>query len=253
MIERREVLRTSRVTHIYPNGAAGVEALRDIGLGVVEDEFVCVVGPSGSGKTTLLMLLSGLLQPTRGEIWFEGELLSRPRTRIGFVFQDANLMPWRTTAENIRLPLELQGVSSHQAGEQVQEMVGLVGLAGFERAYPPDLSGGMAQRAALARALVHSPDLLLLDEPFGSLDALSRERMESELLRIWREQQVTVLLVTHSIREAVLLADRVLVLSPRPGRIVMDLQIPLARPRQHEMEHTAEFGELVRAIRGAIG
>lgn len=247
------ILRAEDVTHVYPNGGVGVQALRGIDLSVFEDEFLCVVGPSGSGKTTLLLLLSGLLQPTAGQIWFEGELLSRPRRRIGFVFQQSNLMPWRTTGENVRLPLELEGAPNSQAAEQAQEMVDLVGLKGFESAYPSDLSGGMAQRAALARALVHEPDLLLLDEPFGSLDALSRERMESELLRIWREQQVTVLLVTHSIREAVLLADRVLVLSPRPGRIVMDLKVDLPRPRRHEMEHTAQFGEFVQAIRAAIG
>jgi NitT/TauT family transport system ATP-binding protein len=169
---------------------------------------------------------------------------------VGFVFQKANLMPWRSALENILLPLEIRGASRQVA--QARQMVELVGLSGFEDALPRDLSGGMAQRVAIARALIHDPDLLLLDEPFGSLDALTRERMAAELMRIWQARQVTVVLVTHSIPEAVLLADRVLVLSARPGRVVLDLPIAFPRPRTLDLTYTSRFGALVHRVRDAI-
>jgi NitT/TauT family transport system ATP-binding protein len=219
---------------------------------VCRKEFVCVVGPSGCGKTTLLRLLAGLLLPTGGEVIFEGHKLSRPRRRIGFVFQDASLMPWRTVLSNIFLPLELQGLPQEECEQRAKSMIELVGLNGFEESLPRDLSGGMAQRVAIARAMIHEPDILLLDEPFGSLDALTRERMETELMRIWSARTVTVVMVTHSISEAVLLADRVIVLSARPAAVRMDLPICLSRPRKLEMTHTPAFGELVTKVRGAI-
>jgi NitT/TauT family transport system ATP-binding protein len=223
-----------------------------VSLSVRKGEFVGVVGPSGCGKTTLLRIFAGLIPPTEGEVIFEGEPLVQPRRRIGFVFQQANLMPWRTALDNIRLPLELQELPSQEQTRRALEMVELVGLEGFERALPRDLSGGMAQRVALARALVHEPDLLLLDEPFGALDALTRERMAFELLRIWSAHPITVVLVTHSIPEAILLADRVIVLSPRPGSIRLDLEIPLPRPRALELTHTPAFGDLARQVRANL-
>lgn len=241
------------LSHTYPDENGGTAALRDVSLSVPEGSFVCVVGPSGCGKTTLLRALSGLLKPTRGEVRLGGELLERPRRRIGFVFQQANLMPWRSAEENIRLPLELQDQERSASNGRVQDLIRLVGLEGFEGALPSDLSGGMAQRVALARALVHQPELLLLDEPFGSLDALTRERMATEVMRIWREQDVTALMVTHSISEAVLMADRVVVLSSRPGSVVLDLPVDLPRPRRLDMTYTEAFGELASEVRVAIG
>jgi NitT/TauT family transport system ATP-binding protein len=197
--------------------------------------------------------LSGLLSPTSGEILFGEEPLTGPRREIGFVFQKANLMPWRTVLENITLPLELLHVPPDEARREAQELVELVGLEGFEESLPRDLSGGMAQRVAIARALVHDPRILLLDEPFGALDALTRERMGAELLRIWQARRKTVVMVTHAIPEAVFLADRVLVLSPRPGKVRLNMLIDLPRPREDEMRYTPAFGELAQQLRAAIG
>jgi len=238
---------------IFPDGDEGLHVLSDISFSVDAEEFVCVLGPSGSGKSTLLRILAGLLPPTHGEVFYSGERLNGPRREIGFVFQKANLMPWRTVLENITLPLELQQVPSGQAQAQAQELVNLVGLEGFEETLPRDLSGGMAQRVAIARALVHDPGVLLLDEPFGALDALTRERMGAELMRIWQARRKTVVMVTHAIPEAIFLADRVLVLSPRPGRLRLDLAINLPRPRQEEVRYTPAFGELAQHLRAAIG
>lgn len=230
----------------------GLKALEDISFKVRPQEFVCIIGPSGSGKTTLLRVLGGLQEPTTGEVLFEGEPLMGPRRRVGFVFQDANLMPWRTVLENVTLPLEVQEVPPEQVQSRAKDLVELVGLEGFGLSLPRDLSGGMAQRVAIARALVHDPDLLLLDEPFGSLDALTREKMGAELLRIWHVRRKTVVMVTHSINEAVFLADRVIVLSRRPGHIRLDLEVMLPRPRQEEVFYTPEFGELASQLRDAI-
>jgi NitT/TauT family transport system ATP-binding protein len=246
------ILAAQDLTAVYPNGNGGLHALQGVSFAVRRQEFVCVVGPSGCGKTTLLRLLAGLLRPTEGQVVFEGQRLERPRRRIGFVFQQANLMPWRTAAANIGLPLELQGLPRIEVEARARALVELVGLEGFEASYPRDLSGGMAQRVAIARALIHEPDLLLLDEPFGSLDALTRERMTAELMRIWQARTKTVVMVTHSIPEAILLADRVLALSPRPGQLRLDLAIPLPRPRDLSMTYTHGFGELAARIRQAI-
>ena len=247
------VLVARELSLIFPDGDEGLHVLSAISFSVDAEEFVCVLGPSGSGKSTLLRILAGLLPPTHGEVFYSGERLNGPRREIGFVFQKANLMPWRTVLENITLPLELQQVPSGQAQAQAQELVNLVGLEGFEETLPRDLSGGMAQRVAIARALVHDPGVLLLDEPFGALDALTRERMGAELMRIWQARRKTVVMVTHAIPEAIFLADRVLVLSPRPGRLRLDLAINLPRPRQEEVRYTPAFGELAKHLRAAIG
>jgi len=237
---------------VYPNGDGGLQALAGVSFSVSRQEFVCFVGPSGCGKTTLLRLLAGLVAPTSGEVVFEGKRLAQPRRRIGFVFQQANLMPWRTVLSNIVLPLELQQVPAGEAEALAKNLINLVGLKGFETSYPRDLSGGMAQRVAIARALIHEPNLLLLDEPFGSLDALTRERMGTELMRIWSARTVTVVMVTHSISEAVLLADRVIVLSARPAHVCLDLPISLPRPRSLELTYSEHFGELASQVRMAI-
>ena len=232
----------------FPGENGGLEALDSLSFSIQPQEFVCVLGPSGSGKSTLLRILAGLLPPSHGTFAF-----STGQPRIGMVFQDANLMPWRTAIENVILPLELQGIPADEACVRAQELIDLVGLQGFESSRPRDLSGGMAQRVAIARALVHDPDILLLDEPFGSLDALTRERMWIELSRIWQARRKTVLMVTHSISEALFLADRVMVLTQRPGRIKLDLEVDLNRPRLEEIRYTAHFGKLARQLKEAIG
>lgn len=231
----------------------GLNVLENISFDIQEQEFVCILGPSGSGKSTLLKILAGLLPSTSGQVLYRGEVLKSPQRSIGFVFQKANLMPWRTVVENIALPLELGCASPECVETRAQEMVKFLGLQGFENSLPRDLSGGMAQRVAIGRALIHDPDVLLLDEPFGMLDALTRERMGMELLQIWQIRKKTVIMVTHSIEEALLLADRVLVLSNRPGRLCLDLTVTLPRPRSEDLHYTPEFGELAKRLRTAIG
>ncbi len=248
MMTNQPALSLQRLTTVFPNGNGGLHALDDITFDVHAREFVCVLGPSGSGKTTLLRTVAGLIKPTSGAVTFADQR----QLRIGMVFQQANLMPWRTVTENIKLPLEVTGVDDASARLKVQEMIELVGLTGFADALPRDLSGGMAQRVAIARALIHDPDLLLLDEPFASLDAMTRERMWTELSRIWQSHQKTVIMVTHSINESLFLADRVLVLTQRPGKIKMDMAVDLPRPRGEDIRYTPHFGNLARRLRGAI-
>jgi NitT/TauT family transport system ATP-binding protein len=246
------ILQVRHLTTIFPDGNSGLHALEDISFSVYPEQFVCVLGPSGSGKTTLLRNLAGLLPPTRGEVLFGNPSSSTNHHLVGMVFQKANLMPWRTVLENILLPLEIQHVSHTIALQKAQALVELVGLSGFEDSLPRDLSGGMAQRVAIARALIHEPYLLLLDEPFGSLDALTRERMGIELIRIWQARRKTVIMVTHSISESLFLADRVLVLSQRPGRLRLDLRVDLPRPREEDIRYSEEFSKLARQVRAAI-
>jgi NitT/TauT family transport system ATP-binding protein len=242
----------SHVSTVFSDQNGGLRALEDVSFTVSPQEFVCVLGPSGCGKTTLLRALAGLLRPTEGQIIYQGRPLDGPHADVGLVFQKANLMPWRNVLDNIRLPLEVRGVPMSVALEKARRSVELVGLQGFEASLPRQLSGGMAQRVALARALVQDPELLLLDEPFGSLDALTRERMGDELLDIWQHRRKTVVMVTHSISEALLLADRVLVLTARPGRLCLDLPVDLPRPRSHETRYLARFSALARQVREAI-
>lgn len=237
----------------FQNEKGGLQALDRVSFQVYPRQFVCLLGPSGSGKSTLIRTLAGLLPVTQGRIFYQGQPLSQPNRRVGVVFQKINLMPWRTVFENILLPLEIEGMPQQQAVEKAQEMIELVGLQGFESTLPRDLSGGMAQRVAIARALAPDPEMLLMDEPFGALDAMTRERMGTELLRIWQAKQKTVIMVTHSISEALFLADRVLVLSHRPGRLMLDLEVSLPRPREEQMRYTPIFGALAQQLRSAIG
>lgn len=247
------VMAVERVSHVYASPQGEIKALTDVSFEVALQEFVCLVGPSGCGKSTLLRLMAGLLHPTQGRISLDGQPLAGPHRQVGIVFQRANLMPWRSVRDNVLLPLELEGVPRDQAVERADELIRLVGLAGFERARPRDLSGGMEQRVAIARALIHNPEILLLDEPFGALDAMTRERMSAELLRIWEASRKTVVMVTHNLQEAVFLADRVLVLTPRPGRIRATFDIPLPRPRDIAVQYSMLFGELAGQVRAAIG
>jgi NitT/TauT family transport system ATP-binding protein len=210
------------------------------------------VGPSGCGKTTLLRLLAGLLPPDQGEVCLNDQLLREPCSDIGLVFQTANLLPWRNVFDNILLPLQIQGIPKTQANERVEQALTMVGLSDFADAYPRELSGGMQQRVAIARALVYEPEILLLDEPFGALDALTRERLNLELLQLWQASRKTVVMVTHNIQEAVFLADRVLVLSQRPGRVTADISINLPRPRELPLLYDKRFGALAYQVRLAI-
>ena len=242
------ILTIRNLSAVFPDNNGGLRALDHVSFDVHPREFVCVLGPSGSGKTTLLRILAGLIPATSGSFMFgHGEQPS-----IGMVFQQANLMPWRTVMDNIKLPLEVINVDEQAARLKAQEMIELVGLQGFEDSLPRDLSGGMAQRVAIARALIHDPDLLLLDEPFASLDAMTRERMWNELSRIWEARQKTVIMVTHSINESLFLADRVLVLTQRPGKVKLDLLVNLPRPRIDDIRYTPHFGALARKLRAAI-
>ena len=248
MKDTSPILTVRDLSVVFPDSNGGLHALNHVSFEVCPQEFICVLGASGSGKSTLLRAVAGLLAPTQGQI----EFADNRQPRIGMVFQQSNLMPWRTAIGNITLPLELQGLKKEEARVRSQELIDLVGLQGFEQTWPRDLSGGMAQRVAIARALVHDPDLLLLDEPFGSLDALTRERMGMELSRIWQARRKTVLMVTHSISESLFLADRVLVLSQRPGKLNLDLKVDLPRPREDEIRYTPHFGRLARKLRDAI-
>ncbi|MCC7276222.1 MAG: ABC transporter ATP-binding protein [Alphaproteobacteria bacterium] len=231
---------------------SAVPALADASLAIARDEFVAIVGPSGCGKSTLLRLVAGLMRPTRGAIRIDGEEVTEPRADIGIVFQAPTLLPWATVLSNVLFPLRILGGLDDAAEARAGALLALAGLAGFERKMPRELSGGMQQRAAICRALVHDPRILLMDEPFGALDALTREEMSLELLRIWTERPKTILFVTHSVPEAVLLADRVVVMSARPGRIADIVPVALPRPRSFDQESSAEFQACAQRIRGHI-
>ena len=226
-----------------------IHALNDISLSVAEREFVTIVGPSGCGKSTLLKVLSGLLAATRGSVLLAGTPVDRPRRDIGIVFQNPVLLPWRTVMDNVMLPVEVQGLPVAASRQRAHDLLAMVGLADFETKYPMELSGGMQQRAAISRALVHDPNILLMDEPFGALDAMTREQMNLDLQRIWMEAGKTVILITHSIPEAVFLGDRVVVMTSRPGRIARLVEVDFPRPRSIDVMGEPEFGRLTSEIR----
>lgn len=231
-----------------------VPALEHISLEAARGEFVAIVGPSGCGKSTLLKVLAGLLRPSTGTAHVLGRVVDAPQRQIGFVFQRAALLEWRTVRRNILLQAEIRHLPKSQARARADELIEMTGLRGFEDALPRELSGGMQQRVSLCRALLHNPPVLLMDEPFGALDALTREQMNVELHRIWRATESTVLLVTHSIAEAVYLANRVVVLSPRPGRVMEIIDIDLPQERDYTtMTVRPEFGKATSHIRNLLG
>ena len=229
-----------------------VEALQDVSIAVRPGEFVAIVGASGCGKSTLLRLVAGLAQATTGSVTLDGKAVTEPRAETAMVFQAATLLPWANVLRNVTFPLRLMGQSDSSTEDRARELLKTAGLAGFESRLPRELSGGMQQRVAICRALLQDPGVLLMDEPFGALDALTREEMSIELLRLWASRRMAVMFVTHSISEAVLLADRVIVMSPRPGRVVDVVEVGLERPRSFDQEGAAEFQRCARRIRDHI-
>jgi NitT/TauT family transport system ATP-binding protein len=228
---------------------ATISAVDVVSFDIQDSEFVSIVGPSGCGKSTLLKMIGGLVAPTRGTISYSAADGARGRPALGMVFQDSVLLPWRTILQNVCLPVEVLGGDQEAGRLRAQSLLKLVGLDGFEDKYPGELSGGMQQRASIARALVNEPSLLLMDEPFGALDALTREKMTRELQRIWSGSRKTVLFVTHSIEESIFLSDRIVVMSARPSRIVEIIEVDLPRPRTFEMASHPEFARLSSHIR----
>lgn len=239
------------VSYTTPGGET-LPAVGPTSFTVESGEFVCLLGPSGCGKSTLIRAIAGLQKPSQGYLLLGDEVVTKPSPQIGMMFQDANLMPWRTVIDNVALPLELAGMDRQTRYAVSRELLHRLGLDGFEQVYPSGLSGGMAQRVALGRVLSSRPEVLLLDEPFGALDALTREQVSFDLLRVWSDLQQTVLMVTHDIQEAVLLSDRVLVMSRRPGHIIADIRVPLVRPRKPEDAFTSAFIETAKQVREAI-
>jgi NitT/TauT family transport system ATP-binding protein len=230
-----------------------VQALAGVTFDIAQGEFVSIVGPSGCGKSTLLKVMLGVTPYTSGEARLAGKRINGPQLGAGMVFQNAALPPWRRVTDNVLLPIEVLGRSRRVYWRKANDLLAMVGLSGFERKYPHELSGGMQQRVSICRALIHDPGLLLMDEPFGALDALTREVMQKELLRIWAETHKTILFVTHSIDEAVLLSDRVVVMSARPGRVLADITIELPRPRTSASHTLPLFQEYAQRLRQMLG
>ena len=242
-----------RVRKIYNSGNDEVIALEEVSFGVEPEEFVTVVGRSGCGKSTLLKITAGLLPATGGFVRISGAPVQGPLTNIGVVFQSPVLLAWRKALDNVLLQIEARSLNVDAYRKRALELLELTGLRGFENKYPNELSGGMQQRVSISRALIHDPPLLLMDEPFGALDAITRDEMNLELLRIWSESKKTVLFITHSIPEAVFLGDRVVVMTPRPGRVAEIMTIDLPRPRTTALRDDQKFIGYVRKIRERLG
>jgi NitT/TauT family transport system ATP-binding protein len=236
----------------YASKAGRVMALENVDLTIGQNEFVTLVGPSGCGKSTLLKLIGALIRPSRGTLLFDGAPLLHPTSDVGIVFQEAVLLEWRNVVDNVLLPAEILGLDRQKARARAMHLLDLVGLAGFEMRAPRELSGGMQQRVSICRALIHNPSVLLMDEPFAALDAMTREELGFELMRIWDTDKKTVVFVTHNISEAIRLADRVVAMTPRPGRIAQVLDIELPRPRTIDMEFTSKFKSYSDQIREVI-
>jgi NitT/TauT family transport system ATP-binding protein len=239
-------------TKHYQTRTGTVHALEDYSMQVHEGELVCVLGPSGCGKSTLLWAMAGLHGLTRGRVLLDGEPVDKPHPQIGMVFQEANLLPWRNLIRNIQLPFEIKRLNLRDHRERIDGLLKRVGLYGFESKFPRELSGGMQQRASIVRSLSFDPSLLLMDEPFGALDAFTRDEMNLLLQEIWLETRKTIVFITHNIAEAVFLADRIMVMSPRPGRLQRIFEIDLERPRPIEATTRPHFIELVAEIKGSI-
>ena len=241
-------IQLKNINKIYQTKEEPVVAVKDADFDIKQSEFIAIVGPSGCGKTTILKMLAGLVPYTSGTITIDGKVVDRPQTNLGIIFQDAVLLDWRNVLSNVMLQIEIRGMDRSKYEAKAMELLGAVGLDGFESKNPYELSGGMKQRVSICRALVHDPPLLLMDEPFGALDALTREQISMDIQHLWMEERKTVMLITHSIPEAVLLADRVIVMSPRPGQIVEIFDIDLPRPRRLD-NLSPRFNEYAGEIR----
>jgi NitT/TauT family transport system ATP-binding protein len=242
------LLKIEGLSKVYATQDGPVRALDQVSISAQRGQFLSILGPSGCGKSTLLMIAAGLVPASSGSVSVDGERVVRPRTDIGIVFQSPVLLEWRTALENIMLQAEARKLDRAQARVRAQALLASVGLAGFENKYPHELSGGMRQRVSICRALVHEPNQLLMDEPFGALDALTRDQIALDLQKVWNERQMTVLFVTHSLAEAVFLSDRVVVMTPRPGRIDSIIDIDLPRPRTLAVRDTPQFASYSRQI-----
>jgi NitT/TauT family transport system ATP-binding protein len=247
--DTRPLVTATEVTKTYTTRDGPVLALDHVSFDVPTGQFLSIVGPSGCGKSTLMLLVAGLLPASSGTITVDGVVVQRPYTNLGIVFQDAVLLDWRRVLDNLLLQIEVRHLDKRLYRDRAIELLGLVGLTGFEQKYPYELSGGMRQRVSICRALVHDPPLLLMDEPFGAVDAITRDQLNLDLQHIWLQTQKTVIFITHSISEAVFLSDRVMVMSPRPGRIEALVDIDLPRPRTFAMRDAPEFAAYARQIR----
>ncbi len=255
MVESDDVpplIAVQQVSRFFSTATRTVTALDNVSFDIQPGNFVAIVGPSGCGKSTLLKIISGLMPASAGTVSVAGRQVDNPLENVGMVFQAPVLLKWRSVLGNILLPVEFAKLNVANYAEKARALIKLVGLEGFEEMYPHELSGGMQQRASLCRALVTDPQLLLMDEPFGALDAMTRDELDMELLRIWEERKKTVLFVTHSIQEAVFLSDLVFVMSARPGRLLETIAIDLPRPRTMEMMSTVKFGEYTLRIRALL-
>ena len=242
----------THVSKVYKTKSGGVHALDDLSMDIKKGEFVCILGPSGCGKSTLLWGMSGLHDITSGQIVLNGVPVTGPRPEIGMIFQEANLLPWRNLEQNIKFPFEIKKKDPKPYQTRIDNLLEEVGLAGFEKKFPRELSGGMQQRASIVRCLSYDPEVILMDEPFGALDAFTRDEMNLLIQKIWMETGKTIIFVTHNVTEAIFLADRVVVLSPRPGRISRIFPIDLPRPRTIEQTYSPAFIKVVLEIKETI-
>jgi NitT/TauT family transport system ATP-binding protein len=251
-LELRPEIKLAGVSKSYGAGHDAIAAVEQIDLEVGHNQFVSLLGPSGCGKSTLMLMIAGLVRPGSGTISIQGRVVDGPLRTSGIVFQNPVLLPWRTVLDNVLLPIELMGENVNRYRAHAYELLGTAGIADFADRLPHELSGGMRQRAGICRALIQHPTLLLMDEPFSALDAMTRDEMNMELLRIWERDRKTVIFITHSISEAIFLSDRVVVISKRPARVVEDIVIPLPRPRTIEMQETVPFAQLRGRVRKLI-
>jgi NitT/TauT family transport system ATP-binding protein len=248
-IQRESLINIDQLSKTYHSERGDVEAVKEISLKICRGEFISLVGPSGCGKSTLLLILGGLIQPTAGIVTIEGNKVNRPQTNMGIVFQDPLLLDWRNVLNNVLLQIEIRKLQLSDYEKRAYELLAHAGLKGFENKHPYELSGGMKQRVSICRALIHDPSIILMDEPFGALDALTRDQMNIDLQHLWQGSNKTIIFVTHSISEAVFLSDRVVVMSPRPTSVEEILKIDLPRPRKLEIRESIECGRYVQKIR----
>src|SRR5215212_6938753 len=249
---RRTAMTIEHATKYYKTKTGAVHALEDLSLEIAEGEFVCILGPSGCGKSTLLWAMSGLHDLSRGRIILNGTPVTGPRPEMGMIFQDANLLPWRNLWQNIQFPFEIKKIDPKPYEGRIRGLLAEVGLAGFEKKMPRELSGGMQQRASIVRCLSYDPEVILIDEPFGALDAFTRDEMNLLIQKIWMETGKTIIFVTHNVTEAIFLADRVVVLTPRPGRLAHIFPVDLPRPRTIDMTFSPEFIEMILKVKATI-